>query len=75
MEVRFASTSWPYFTISLLRGACDAADSTTVQAELEKLQKMKEEFVMREEQLEQQCLKVRQCLKNVTDDPATNRYP
>ena len=59
----------------LYRGATDFGDTPDMQMEVEKLKERKMKLTNLEEELDQQCSKIRQCLRNIVDDPDSNKYP
>ena len=42
---------------------------------LARLKTRKAELLEKEQELDEQCAKVRQCLKNITEDPVNDQYP
>lgn len=57
------------------RGATDFGESPDMQKEVEKLKERKLELVELEDQIDQQCSKIIQCLRNIVDDPESSKYP
>lgn len=64
-----------FCALSKIRGATEAGESMDIHVQLEKLREVKERLSHYEEELDQQCCKIRQCIKNIADDPASNQYP
>lgn len=54
------------------KGATDFGDTPDMQMEVEKLKERKMKLTNLEEELDQQCSKIRQCLRNIVDDPDSN---
>ncbi len=61
--------------MSVPRGATDFGESPDMQKEVEKLKEKKLKLVELEDQIDQQCSKIVQCLRNIVDDPDSNKYP
>lgn len=43
--------------------------------QLARLKTRKAALLEKEQELDEQCTKVRQCLKNITEDPVNDQYP
>ena len=57
------------------RGATDFGESPELHKEVEKLKERKTQLIELENQIDQQCCKIVQCLRNIVDDPDSNKYP
>ena len=58
-----------------LRGASHHGNSGDVVVKLEELRLYKEELEREERELDEQCQKMRQCLKNIAEDTYSDEYP
>ena len=54
------------------RGATDFGDTLDMQLKVQGLKEKREKMEECENELDEQCAKVRQCLENIVDDPANN---
>ena len=57
------------------RGASQSGNSGDVVVKLEELRQHKEEIEREERELDEQCQRMKQCLKNITDDTYSDEYP
>jgi hypothetical protein len=57
------------------KGATDFGDTVDMKLEVERLKEKRDNMAAFEEELDQQRAKIKQCLCNIIDDPASSRYP
>ena len=57
------------------RGASHSGNSGDAVVKLEELRLHKEELEREERELDEQCQRMRQCLKNIADDTYNEQYP
>lgn len=57
------------------RGATDFGDTIDMQMKVQGLKEKKQKMEESESELDKQCAKIKQCLKNIVEDPGNNRYP
>ena len=57
------------------RGASHSGNSGDVVVKLEELRQHKEELEREEKELDEQCQRMKQCLKNITEDTYSDEYP
>jgi hypothetical protein len=57
------------------RGASHSGNSGDVVVKLEELRQHKEEVEREERELDEQCQRMKQCLKNITEDTYSDEYP
>ena len=57
------------------RGASHSGNSGDVVVKLEELRLHKEELEREERELDEQCQRMKQCLKNIAEDTYSEEYP
>uniref|UniRef100_A0A1X7VEG2 E2F/DP family winged-helix DNA-binding domain-containing protein n=1 Tax=Amphimedon queenslandica TaxID=400682 RepID=A0A1X7VEG2_AMPQE len=57
------------------KGATDFGDTLDMQMKVQGLKEKKQKMEESESKLDKQCAKIKQCLKNIVEDPGSNRYP
>ena len=67
--------SYRICVLSPCRGASQSGNSGDVVVKLEELRQHKEEIEREERELDEQCQRMKQCLKNITDDTYSDEYP
>lgn len=59
----------------MIRGATDFGDTLDMQMEVQRLKEKRDKMMEHEQELDEQCAKIKQCLHNIVDDPDINQYP
>ena len=57
------------------RGASHSGNSGDAVVKLEELKQHKEELEREERELDEQCQRMKQCLKNIAEDTYSEEYP